>query len=28
MEKEKRPVGKEMAKRLSKVLNVDYRVFL
>ena len=28
MEKEKRPVGKEMAKRLAKVLNVDYRVFL
>lgn len=28
MEKEKRPLGKEMAKRLAKVLNVDYRVFL
>lgn len=28
MKKEKRPLGKEMAKRLAKVLNVDYRVFL
>jgi DNA-binding XRE family transcriptional regulator len=28
MEHGKRPIGKEMAKRLAKVLNVDYRVFL
>jgi len=28
MEKGKRPIGKELAKRLSKALNIDYRVFL
>lgn len=28
MEHGKRPIGKEMARRLAKVLNVDYRVFL
>ena len=28
MENGKRTVGKEMAKKLAKVLNVDYRVFL
>ena len=28
MENEKRPIGKEMAKRLANVLDVDYRVFL
>lgn len=28
MEKDKRPIGKDMAKRLAKALNVDYRVFL
>jgi transcriptional regulator with XRE-family HTH domain len=28
MENEKRPIGKAMAKRLAKVLNVDYRIFL
>jgi DNA-binding XRE family transcriptional regulator len=28
MENDKRPIGKEMAKRLANVLNVDYRVFL
>ncbi len=28
MERGKRPIGKEMAKRLAKVLGVDYRVFL
>lgn len=28
MESGKRPIGKEMAKRLAKVLNIDYRVFL
>ena len=28
MENEKRPIGKEMAKRLAKVLKVNYRVFL
>jgi len=28
MEHGKRPIGKEMAKRLAKVLKVDYRVFL
>lgn len=28
MENEKRPIGKEMARRLAKVLSVDYRVFL
>lgn len=28
MEHGKRPIGKDMAKRLAKVLNVDYRVFL
>jgi ribosome-binding protein aMBF1 (putative translation factor) len=28
MEKGKRPIGKELAKRLAKALNVDYRVFL
>jgi transcriptional regulator with XRE-family HTH domain len=28
MENGKRTVGKEMAKKLSEVLNVDYRVFL
>lgn len=28
MENEKRPIGKGMAKRLSNVLNVNYRIFL
>lgn len=28
MENGRRPIGKEMAKRLAKALNVDYRVFL
>ncbi len=28
MENNKRPIGKEMAKRFAKILNVDYRVFL
>jgi DNA-binding XRE family transcriptional regulator len=28
MENSKRPIGKTMAKRLAKALNVDYRVFL
>jgi len=28
MENGKRPIGKSMAKRLSKILNIDYRVFL
>lgn len=28
MEAGRRPIGKEMAKRLAKVLNVDYRIFL
>jgi len=28
MENGKRPIGKELAKRLGEVLNVDYRVFL
>ena len=28
MELGKRPIGKKMAKRLAKVLNVDYRTFL
>jgi transcriptional regulator with XRE-family HTH domain len=28
MEHGKRPIGKEMARRLAKVLKVDYRVFL
>lgn len=28
MEKGARPIGKKMAQRLSKVLNIDYRVFL
>lgn len=28
MENAKRPIGKEMAKKLAAVLNVDYRVFL
>ncbi|MBM4285516.1 MAG: helix-turn-helix transcriptional regulator [Deltaproteobacteria bacterium] len=28
MEHGKRPIGKEMARRLAKVLQVDYRVFL
>lgn len=28
MEHGKRPIGKEMAKRLSAVLDVDYRLFL
>ena len=28
MEHGKRPIGKEMAKRLAKVLKVDYRVLL
>ncbi len=27
MERGKRPIGKEMAKRLGKALNIDYRVF-
>jgi len=28
MEHGKRPIGKEMAKRLAKILKVNYRVFL
>ena len=28
MENMKRPISKEMARRLSKVLNIDYKVFL
>jgi transcriptional regulator with XRE-family HTH domain len=28
MEHGKRPIGKDMAKRLAKVLKVNYRVFL
>jgi ribosome-binding protein aMBF1 (putative translation factor) len=28
MESGKRPIGKNMAQRLSKILNVNYRVFL
>ncbi len=28
MENSKRPIGKERAKTLAKVLNVDYRIFL
>lgn len=28
MEKGKRPIGKEMAKRLAKVLSTSYKVFL
>jgi DNA-binding XRE family transcriptional regulator len=28
MENRKRPIGREMAKRLAAVLNVDYRIFL
>jgi len=28
MENAKRPIGKEMAKKLAKVLNTDYRHFL
>jgi len=28
MENGKRPIGKEMAKRLGKVLNMNYKVFL
>lgn len=28
MERGKRPIGKEMARRLAKALNTDYRVFL
>ena len=28
MEHDKRPIGKEMSKRLAKVLGVGYRVFL
>jgi ribosome-binding protein aMBF1 (putative translation factor) len=28
MENGKRPIGKEMAKKLAAALNVDYRVFL
>ena len=28
MENSKRPIGKEMAKRLGKALNIDYKVFL
>ena len=28
MEHGKRPIGKKMAKRLSKILKVDYRIFL
>jgi len=28
MENGKRPIGKESAKKLAQVLNVDYRVFL
>jgi plasmid maintenance system antidote protein VapI len=28
MEHGRRPIGKEMARRLAKLLKVDYRVFL
>lgn len=28
MESGKRPIGKAMAKRIAKVLNIDYRLFL
>ena len=28
MENGKRPIGEEMAKRLGKVLNISYKVFL
>jgi len=28
MERGKRPIGKEMAKRLGKALNISYKVFL
>ena len=28
MENGKRPIGKEIAQKLGKALNVDYRVFL
>ena len=28
MENNKRPIGKAMAKKLAKIFNVDYRVFL
>ena len=28
MENGERPIGKSLAKRLSKILNVDYRIFL
>ena len=28
MENGKRPIGKEMAKRLGKALNIGYKVFL
>ena len=28
MEHGRRPIGKEMAKRLTRVLNINYRVFL
>jgi transcriptional regulator with XRE-family HTH domain len=28
MERGKRPIGKESAKKLAKALNTDYRVFL
>lgn len=28
MERGKRPIGKEIAKRLAKVFNEDYRIFL
>lgn len=28
MENGKRPIGKEMAKRLGKALNISYKVFL
>ena len=28
MENRKRPIGKEMARRLAVILNVDYRIFL
>jgi len=28
MENGKRPIGKETARKLSKALNIDYRVFL
>jgi hypothetical protein len=28
MERDKRPIGKETARKLAVALNVDYRVFL